>query len=227
VRVHRTFAFLDLTGFSALTEAHGDQRAVAVLGVFRAMLRDICSRRGVRIAKWLGDGAMLVCVETTPLVAATLEMQSAIDAAPENITIKCGITSGRVILLEGDDYIGHPVNVASRLCDLASPHEVLAATDVLSEKPACSIFESRQRVLLPGLEHEIEIACLRMALPTPDSVPDPVCQIRLTKQTAEQTRLDGDGKVLLFCSASCAETWDQRYPRGEPDAGSVRELWMR
>src|ERR1700691_2341283 len=75
MRVRRTFAFLDLSGFTALTESEGDERAVAVLGGFRAALRDICSRRAVRIAKWLGDGGMLVSVDTMPLVAATLEMK--------------------------------------------------------------------------------------------------------------------------------------------------------
>ena len=49
------------------------------------MVRDICSRRGVRVAKWLGDGAMLVGVETTPLVAATLEMQVAADRTEQPI----------------------------------------------------------------------------------------------------------------------------------------------
>ena len=83
MRVRRTFAFLDLSGFTALTESEGDEHAVAVLAVFRAALRDICSRRAVRIAKWLGDGAMLVSVETMPLVAAALETKAAVDIAPD------------------------------------------------------------------------------------------------------------------------------------------------
>ena len=113
MRVRRTFAFLDLSGFTALTESEGDERAVTVLGVFRAALRDICSRRGVRIAKWLGDGAMLVSVETMPLVAATLEMKAAIDVAPEPVTIRCGVTTGGVILL--DEPAQSPVDHVSDL----------------------------------------------------------------------------------------------------------------
>ena len=78
VRVYRTFAFVDVSGFTALTEREGDEHAVEVLSAFRALLRDICSRRGVRIAKWLGDGVMLVCVETRPLLAAILELHHVI-----------------------------------------------------------------------------------------------------------------------------------------------------
>jgi adenylate cyclase len=227
VRVHRTFAFLDLTGFTALTETQGDRHAVVVLGVFRSALRDICSRRGVRIAKWLGDGAMLVGVETTPLVCATLEMQCAMDAASEGITVKCGIAPGSVILLEGDDYIGHAVNVASRLCDFATGREVLAVPAVVPELPPWAITEGREKVPLQGVEQPVEV--LRLGLPRQDHdcVPDPICKIPLTNSTAVEHRHDGDGLPLLFCSESCAEAWDQQRILFDHDAGSVREVWMR
>ena len=42
IRVHRTFAFVDVSGFTALTEHEGDERAVDILTAFRALLRDIC-----------------------------------------------------------------------------------------------------------------------------------------------------------------------------------------
>jgi len=122
VRVERSFAFVDVSGFTAMTEVEGDEHAVDVLTAFRSLLRDVCSRRGVRIAKWLGDGAMLVCVNTRPLLEAILELHHVVDEISGPIaavSIRSGITSGQVILMEGDDYVGHCVNVAARLCDLA------------------------------------------------------------------------------------------------------------
>jgi adenylate cyclase len=228
VRVRRTFAFLDLSGFTALTEAEGDERAVAVLGVFRAALRDICSRRAVRIAKWLGDGAMLVSVETMPLVAATLEMKAAIDVAPDRVTIKCGVTTGTVILLEGDDYIGHAVNVAARLCDLAVGHEVLAVSSVVSELPPWATVEAADEISVRGLEQPIEVVRLCLPEPGPDTEPDPVCRIPLTHATGVARRRDRDGRELLFCADSCAEMWEQRRrAQSEIETGSIREAWMR
>jgi len=137
MRVHRTFGFVDVTGFTALTELEGDERAVDVLTAFRALLRDICSRRGVRIAKWLGDGVMLVCVDTRPLLESVLELHfvvGEVSGPVSTVSIRSGITSGHVLLLEGDDYVGHCVNVAARLCDLAPAGEALA--DVISAHPA-------------------------------------------------------------------------------------------
>ena len=135
MRVQRTFGFIDVSGFTALTELEGDERAVDVLTAVRSLLRDICSRRGVRIAKWLGDGVMLVCVETRPLVETVLEIHHVVDTVSgpvETVSIRSGITSGEVILMEGDDYIGHCVNVAARLCDLAPAGEALADPSVMS-----------------------------------------------------------------------------------------------
>ncbi len=228
MRVRRTFAFVDISGFTALTEADGDERAVRVLAVFRSTLREICSRRAVRIAKWLGDGAMLVSVETKPLVAAALEMQFAAGAPPEPVAIKCGITIGNVILLEGDDYIGHAVNVASRLCDMAEGNEVLALAEVVAELPAWGTADRPHEVAVRGLEHPLRVVRLGLNQPGPGAIPDPICRIPLTEDTAFERRRDADGTTLLFCSDSCLETWRERpatLVREEP--GSVREVWMR
>ena len=163
MRVHRSFAFVDLSGFTALTELEGDERAVAVVSDFRSMLREICSRRAVRIAKWLGDGAMLVCVDSEPLLAAVLEMHHVVGADPtEPIAIRSGATSGDVILLEGDDYIGHPVNVAARLCDLASGGQLLAAPSVLGALPKWAAVGATEEVTLRGVERTMRAALLGM-----------------------------------------------------------------
>ena len=48
--------------FTAFTERFGDERTVVVLASFRTRVREIAARRGVRVTKWLGDGAMLSSV---------------------------------------------------------------------------------------------------------------------------------------------------------------------
>ena len=91
-------------------------RAAAVLTYFRHETRSVAARRGVRVAKWLGDGAMLVGVEAGPSVAlgAHLIAQLVRSAAP-----CCRYRDRNALLFEGDDYIGEPVNLAARLCGAA------------------------------------------------------------------------------------------------------------
>lgn len=78
-RVSRTFAFVDLCGFTDYAEREGDDRAADVLHVLRARLRETATNHGVRVDKWLGDGAMLVAVEAASLLAAVVEARWALD----------------------------------------------------------------------------------------------------------------------------------------------------
>ena len=121
--VERAFLFLDLCGFTGFMEERGEHAAIAALQRFRTLTRDIATRRGVRIAKWLGDGAMLVGLEVGPTIAAAAELIARYDA---DLELRGGVAHGWVLLFEGDDYIGRPANLASRLCAAASPGELLS-----------------------------------------------------------------------------------------------------
>ena len=213
MRVHRSFAFVDVSGFTALTEHEGDEHAVDILTAFRALLRDICARRGVRIAKWLGDGVMLVCVETRPLLATILELHHVVcevSGPVQTVSIRSGITSGDVILMEGDDYIGHCVNVAARLCDLAHGGEALAAPSVMEELPRWGVVLEHKDITLRGVEMPVPTSSIGMAKPGTARLFDPICGLPMTDETAEVTADDGHSGVALFCSAGCLDTWRRR-----------------
>ena len=119
----RWFGFVDVSGFTAYTEANGTQAALEVLTRFRAAVRSVTGRRGVRVLKWLGDGCMLVGIEPGPLVAALCELMLRFEKDP--FDIHAGLAGGPVLLFEGDDYVGPCVNQAARLCESAGPGEVL------------------------------------------------------------------------------------------------------
>ncbi len=216
MRVERSFAFVDVTGFTALTELEGDEHAVDVLMAFRALLREVCGRRGVRIAKWLGDGVMLVCVATRPLLETVLELHHIVrevSGPVQTVSIRSGVTSGQVILMEGDDYVGHCVNVASRLCDLAGDGEALAAPSVLAHMPSWGMAASERPVSLRGVESAVLASSIRMAEFGSDVLLDPICGLPLTHDTAEEIAHDVRGSVVLFCSSGCVDTWRRRPAR--------------
>jgi class 3 adenylate cyclase len=213
MRVHRSFAFVDVKGFTALTEHEGDERAVEVLTTCRALLRDICARRSVRIAKWLGDGAMLVCVETQPLLEAVIELHHVVcevSGPVEEISIRSGITSGDVILMEGDDYIGHCVNVAARMCDLAEGGEALADPSVMEDLPRWGSALVYRDIALRGVEKPVRVARIGMTTTGTDTFADPICGLPLSHATAEERFRDAEGAWALFCSPGCLDTWRRR-----------------
>ena len=125
--VTRTFCFADLCGFTAYTRSHGPHEAVAMLGDFRRLTRSVAAKRGVRVAKWLGDGAMLV--STNAAAALSLGAHLIHHFAGRGIQVRVGAATGEALLFEGDDYVGEPVNLAAKLCAAAPPGEMYTVTD--------------------------------------------------------------------------------------------------
>ena len=157
MRVIRCFAFLDLCGFTAYTEAHGDERAVAVLSRLRGVVRVAAEHHGVRVTKWLGDGAMLSGVETADVVRCVLDVRREL-GADAGLQLRGGIGHGPVIMFEGDDYIGTTVNLAARLCDGAAPGQVLLAGDVASGLPAGTFARPVRAAHMRGLAELVDAA---------------------------------------------------------------------
>lgn len=200
-RVERTFAFVDLCGFTALTSVHGDKDATAALAEFRRVVREVTSDHGVRVAKWLGDGAMIVGVETQPLLCAVLDIERTLAEEHAPLPLRAGLASGDVILFEGDDYIGRTVNLAARLCDEAKGHQILATPEVAAHRPDWAGCETLHGVRIRGLAEPIDVVDLSTWQHAAEVVVDPVCGMEL--------RVDESVRGA-FCSEECAGAHDRQ-----------------
>ena len=135
MRVDRWFAFVDLSGFTSFGDQFGDDESVRVLTLFRGAVRQVATEFGVRIAKWLGDGCMLVSVDPAQLIAAVTKLETLTHELELPLSMHAGCAGGAVILLEGDDYTGRSVNLAARLATVARPHEILATVELAEHAP--------------------------------------------------------------------------------------------
>jgi adenylate cyclase len=208
MRVERCFAFVDLCGFTAFTEHEGDEHTVVLLASFRTRVREIAARRGVRVTKWLGDGAMLSSPDTQAVVAMVIELAA---TAPDVVPLKLrgGCAQGAVIMFEGDDYIGRAANVASRLSDAAGPGEILAAREVASLAPRWVEAAPALPYEVPGFDRPIEASLLYIGV-ADTMVTDPCCGLVLPAIAGLDTRFGADHSVIRFCSTACAQWWEQR-----------------
>jgi class 3 adenylate cyclase len=157
VRVDRWFAFVDLSGFTSFGDEFGDEESVRVLTLFRSAVRQVATDFGVRIAKWLGDGCMLVSVEPQQIVAAVCILESLAHELELPLSLHAGCAGGAVILLEGDDYTGRSVNLAARLATAARPHEILAPVDLVEYVPEGTPCEPAGMVSVVGLHDPVEV----------------------------------------------------------------------
>jgi adenylate cyclase len=164
MRVRRYFAFVDLCGFTRFTEVHGDEQAVTALTGFRALVREVASEHGVRVGKWLGDGAMFVSTDGESLVRALTDLERRAESAV-TLPLHAGLAGGDVILFEGDDYIGSPVNLAARLCDDATPGEFLAEAGLAELAPVGTHVRPVGSRMVPGFIRPVSVVAVGLSEP--------------------------------------------------------------
>ncbi len=119
--------FVDLTGYTRLTEERGDEYAAELASNLATLVEDISRRRGGRPIRWLGDGGMFHFKEPQPALLAGLDM---VESAPGAglPPMHVGIHTGPVVFQDGDVY-GRTVNLASRIASYAEAGQVLASEE--------------------------------------------------------------------------------------------------
>jgi adenylate cyclase len=121
--------FLDLTGYTRLTQERGDQAAADLAARLAGLVRRSSQEHGGTPVKWLGDGVMFYFREPGDAVLAAVEMVAVVGShglPPAHV----GIHAGPVVFQEGD-YFGRTVNLAARIAEYARPGEVLVSQEVV------------------------------------------------------------------------------------------------
>jgi adenylate cyclase len=148
--------FLDLVGYTRLTEEHGDQ-AAAELAEDLAILVNRSSRAhgGVPV-KWLGDGVMVHFRDPAEAVLAALGMVEQLPHAglpPAHV----GVAAGPVVV-QGGDYFGRTVNLAARIAAYASASRVLVSERVAERAPPQGVtFVELGQVQLQGIARPVPL----------------------------------------------------------------------
>jgi adenylate cyclase len=129
--------FLDLTGYTRLTEERGDEAAAELAARLAGLVRRSAQEHDGTPVKWLGDGVMFYFREPGDAVLAAVEMTEVVGRhglPPAHV----GIHAGPVIFQEGD-YFGRTVNLAARIAEYARPGEVLVSQEVVDAADAAPV----------------------------------------------------------------------------------------
>jgi adenylate cyclase len=137
VRDH-AIAFLDLSGFTRLTEERGDEVAAELAAALADLVQDASLPHGGRPVKLLGDGVMFHFPQAAAAVGCALEL---VERAPaEGLPpAHVGVSVGPVVFRDGD-YFGRTVNIAARVADRAGPHEVFVTDEVVAASAGVAKF---------------------------------------------------------------------------------------
>ncbi len=146
---------LDVVGFSRLMGLDEDGTLAVLKRLRRTIVAPLVVRHQGRIAKLMGDGAIIVFSSVVDAVTAAIAIQQAMSTfndgvSPERaIAMRIGINLGDVIM-EGSDIYGDGVNVAARIQEICSPGGVaLSATahEHVSGKVDADFADVGERVL--------------------------------------------------------------------------------
>lgn len=220
-RVVRTFAFVDLAGFSALTEAHGDQQAVEVLAHFETIAHAALTPGGL-VVKSIGDALMLALADPETAAETLAELLERCAAEADFPAIRVGVHHGSAI--ERDhDFFGTTVNIAARVAAHAASDQLLATVEV------ADAFRNRAREIaslgpmhLRNLSEEIELFDVRLPETHVEGVIDPICRMRIMPARAPAQLRIAD-KTWWFCSTKCAARFAaQAHSHLQPHTGTGR-----
>jgi adenylate cyclase len=158
--------FADLVGFTRL----GEEVPADELGRLAARLEVLATEVAeppVRLIKTIGDAAMLASAEPEPLLDATLKLLDAADAEGEDFPqLRAGAALGDALPRAGD-WFGRPVNLASRITQVARPGSLLAEREVhesVRESYRWSFAGERR---LRGIREPVSLFRVRRLLPDP------------------------------------------------------------
>jgi adenylate cyclase len=201
-RIKATFGFIDLAGFTALTERHGDFDAADMATRF-AQLTGAALGPGDRLIKTLGDAVLVTSL--TPGAALDL-VERLLTSAAEDKTLpalRAGLHQGQAIERDGDVF-GAAVNLAARVAAEAYAGEVLAtpAIAAVASERGIPVVEIGA-VALKNVREATILSSLGFMVGAIDSAIDPVCQAVVDRRAAAG-QLFHERKAYWFCSLTCA-----------------------
>ena len=210
-----TFLVADLAGYTALTEAHGDEEAADAAEEFCEAVRALLPDYFAEEIKAIGDAVLVRVPDATGAARLAARLMTEYGARHRALGIRIGMHTGTAVR-RGGDWFGSAVNLASRVADLADAGEILLTEATRAAMPESFAVRERgprrfRNVTRPVAVYALEIENNVGVLPI-----DPVCRMAVEPERAAATR-SVDGRDLYFCSPDCAAAFD-----AEPDS-----FWQR
>lgn len=220
-----TFLFADIAGFTALTEAHGDEHAALLVADFCDAVAEQLPSYGATQVKTIGDALLLRIPDPARAIRLGLHLAHDVLQGHGAPAVRVGMHHGPAVERDGD-FFGASVNLAARVSAAAGGGEVLltAHTAALAPDLEGVVYESRGRHALRNVREPVElVAAVRHGLPAGDRLAvDPVCQMVVDPDHAAGRLIYRD-TAYFFCALTCAGAFalhPERYAGAATDRGS-------
>jgi class 3 adenylate cyclase len=156
----RTILFTDMESSTALTQRLGDVSAQHLLRAHNAIVRDALLKHGGHEIKHTGDGIMATFASASGAAECAMAIQRVASQRRELPRVRIGLNAGEPIAEDGDLF-GTTVQLARRICDQATPGEVLVS-DVVRQLVAGKgfLFADAGVAALKGFDEPVRLFAL-------------------------------------------------------------------
>lgn len=200
-RIQATFCFIDLAGFTAHTEEHGDVDAADLATQFFQLTRAALGPSD-RLVKTLGDAVLV----TSPGPASAVAFVERLTEAAGDTrlpSLRGGLHHGSAEQRDGDVF-GAAVNLAARVAAEAYGGEVLGTEAVADAAREAGIpVVELGAVALKNVRESVPLFSLALVLGANETAEDPVCRTMVDRRLAAG-RLRHRDVEYCFCSLACA-----------------------
>jgi class 3 adenylate cyclase/YHS domain-containing protein len=203
-----TFIFADLAGFTALTEAHGDEQAADLAAEFSDTVRQLLPEYVAEEVKTIGDAIMLRCEEARAAIDLGLRIVDEVGARPQFPIVRVGMHTGPAIE-RGGDWFGAAVNLAARVSGVAGGDEVLLteATRQAAGRLEGIQLHQRGKQRFKNIKEPIAVYRAVRGGQEREGLPiDPVCRMAVDPGKAAGN-LTYEGREYHFCSMECVQAF--------------------
>ncbi|MGC9221355.1 MAG: adenylate/guanylate cyclase domain-containing protein [Solirubrobacteraceae bacterium] len=146
-------AFVDLAGYTELTDREGDLHALEVVERFLAAVNSTLPG-DARVVKTIGDEVMIVAADPTTLASWAIELCELLSRTGPSA--RAAVHYGHVRYRDGD-YYGREVNLAARVQAQSREGEVLVTGSVVNAAEGELRFQPLPDVPLRGFSQSTEI----------------------------------------------------------------------
>jgi class 3 adenylate cyclase/YHS domain-containing protein len=209
--IEASFCFVDIAGFTALTDTHGEVAAADLVDDFARLVTAAAKATGT-LQSLTGDCAFLIFPGPAAAIGARAALYQAIADRHDFPVVRAGVHHGRA-LLRGDRHFGTAVNLAARVAARAVGGQVLCTrpvADGLRNAPIAGVaVEHRGATALRNLAEPVEL--FEVVLPdcARDYAIDPVCKMQVDTRRAAGD-LQFEDRRYWFCSLACVERFTRR-----------------
>ncbi|MEJ2730760.1 MAG: YHS domain-containing protein [Deltaproteobacteria bacterium] len=201
------FLIADLSGYTALTEAHGSISAAQIVKRYIEIVRE-CLLEGSRLVETVGDEVLIIGNDASHIIQVGINLREKVENEPNFPAVHIGIHAGDVLEQDGR-FFGSAINIASRTAAYARAGQIIATAAAIkrvADENAIS-YQPLGEIQFKNIAEPIsifEIDAGHSALNV--NATDPVCRMGLKPATA-LGRLNYQGQNYFFCSFECARAF--------------------